>query len=309
MKHAYVSMVLPLSTMPEPRLIERVDALLAEHARAHEIVLVVPLGQLSPAEEPRAIRGPVSVVTTHTQSSPNGALIAGLARAVGDFVVEWRGPIEAIDGPLIADLLAPTDEDVELVEAIGIETSRASRLFSRVINRLRPRELPLRKSHGRAYSRHAVQAVLRACTFEPRFDVIIAELPVRRASIQVPFHNPHSESATKRLSAALALLTRGTRLGAVVPLALAAMSALLGASAAIYAIGVFLLRGQTPEGWTTLTVLIGLGQAAVLTILGLIWNRVDTVMRGLSQPNDVTVETHVWAPFGDTGAAGGNSEG
>lgn len=296
MKHAYVSMVLPVQTVPDLLVIERIDSALAEATRAHEIVIVAPYGQLVRTDIAIATRGPVSIVTTHIRSTPDGAIIAGLARSVGDFVLEWRGPLDAIDAQLIEDLIAPSDAGVELVEAIGVETSHASRLFGRAVNSLRPRQAPLRKTIGRVYSRHAVQAILGASSFEPQLDVLVAELPVNRASHPVRYPNPHNESITQRLNDGFALLSKGTRFGSAIPLTLAAISALFGLAAAMYAVGFLLLRGQTPEGWTTLMVVTGLGQAAILTMLGLAWTRIDALVRGLSRSSDATAQVLVWAP-------------
>ena len=294
MKHAYVSMLLPLPVVPAVRVIEKIDAALDEQARAHEIVIVTPYGQSDTLQDPMAVQGPVSIVTTHIRSTPDGAIVAGLARTVGDFVIEWRGPIDEIDGQLIHDLLAPSDAGVELVEAIGVERSQASRLFNRAVNSLRPRQAPLRKTIGRAYSRHAVQAILGASAFEQQLDVLVAELPVHRSSLAVPHSNPHHASLAQRLNDGFTLLSKGTRFGSAIPLTLAAISALFGLAAAIYALGFLLLRGQTPEGWTTLMVVIGLGQAAILTMLGLTWTRIDALTRGLSRTYDSTAEVHVF---------------
>jgi hypothetical protein len=296
MKNAYVSIVLPVPVVPAPRVIEAIDAALDEQTRAHEIVIVTPYGQSALLQDAIAVRGPVSILATHMRSTPDGAIIAGLARTVGDFVIEWRGPLDEIDGQLINDLLVPSDGGVELVEAIGVETSQASRLFNSAVNSLRPRQAPLRKTIGRVYSRHAVQAILGATAFEPQLDVLVAELPVHRASHSVPHPNPHRTSLTQRLNDGFALLSKGTRFGSAIPLTLAAISALFGIAAAIYALGFLLLRGQTPEGWTTLMVVTGLGQAAILTMLGLTWTRIDALTRGLSRSQDPTATVEVIAP-------------
>ena len=296
MKNAYVSMILPVASMPDLVAIERIDAVLAQRTRAHEIVIVTPYGLPTWPDLAAALRGPLSVVSTHIRSTTDSAIVAGLARTVGDFILEWRGPLEAIDDQLVAALLTPSDEGIELVEATGTETSYASRMFNVMVNSLRPRQVPVRKTIGRAYSRHAMQAILGASNFEPQLDVLVAELPVHRASIPVPHHNPHKTSISQRLSDGFALLSKGTRFGSAIPLGLAAVSALFGLGAAVYAIGFLVLRGQTPEGWTTLMVVTGVGQAAILSMLGLTWARIDSLVRGLSRESDVTADVSVWPP-------------
>lgn len=309
MKHAYISLVLPVTTMPEARTIEALDAALAAESRAHEIVIVAPHGapvSLTGLGSELRIQGPVSVVATHLRSTPDGSVVAGLARAVGDFIIEWRGPLESVDSQLVGELLEPTDAGIELVEIVGRERSRASRAFNRLVNALRPRTTPLRKTIGRVYSRYAVQTVLGAVAFEPQLDVLAAELPVRRSvhasTLMSPPHAPFSQ----RLNAGFTLLAKGTRFGSVVPLMLAVVSALTAVGAAVYALAFLVVRGRTPEGWTTLMVLIGLGQAAILTMLGLTWTRIDALTKGLARNPDVTAMVHVAAPT-QTGKPDGGS--
>lgn len=301
MKHAYVSLVLPVETIPDVRTIEALDAALASRSRAHETVIVAPYGQHGSTIMLRgdiAVAGPVSVVTTHLRSTPDGAIVAGLARSVGDFVIEWRGPLQAVDEALIGELLAPSDAGTELVELVGIEGSRSSRIFNLAINALRPRNAPLRRTIARVYSRQAVQAVLGAAAFEPQVDVLVAELPVQRTVRPVSFANPQHATISQRLTNGFSLLSKGTRFGSTVPLILAAVSAATGVGTAIYALGFFLIRGQAPDGWTTLMVVIGLGQAAVLTMLGLTWTRIDSLTKGLARNPDMTATVQVVAPTG-----------
>lgn len=310
MKHAYISLVLPVETIPDVSTIEALDAALASQSRAHEIVIVAPYGRHgwnTPLRDDIAVRGPVSVVTTHLRSTPDAAIIAGLARSVGDFVIEWRGPLPGVNEALIGELLAPSDAGAELVEVVGIERSRASRLFNRMVNALRPRHAPLRRTIARVYSRYAVQAVLGAAAFEPQLDVLVAELPVQRTVHPVSLVNPPHAPISQRLNNGFALLSKGTRFGSTVPLTLAAVSAVTGVGAAIYALGFLLLRGRTPEGWTTLMVLIGLGQAAVLTMLGLTWTRIDSLTKGLARNPDMTAAVQVTAPT-RPGQPGGDAD-
>lgn len=296
MKNAYVSLVLQVDLLPTAQEIERIDSALAQQTRSHEIVLVLPFNQSTGPRGTFLLHGPISIVTTHIRSTRDSALIAGLARTVGDFVIEWRGPLDALNGHLIASMLEPTDSGMELVEATGTARSNASRLFNTAVNRLRPKTAPIRKTVGRAYSRRAVQVVLGGAVFEPQIDVLVAELPVQRVMFSVPYPNPSTSVLTQRISNGLTVLSKGSRFGSAIPLTLAGVSALIGSFAAIYAVAFLIIRGQTPEGWTSLMVLIGLGQATILTMLGLTWMRVDSLSRGLARDPDVTAHVEVTSP-------------
>ncbi len=295
MKHGYVSLVLSCSAAPSEETLARLDNALASQARSHEIVVVTPYGEPN-SYAGLATVGPVTTVMTHMRATADGLLVAGLGRAVGDFVIEWRGSPDPLDEALLSQILAPTDTGTELVEVVGTETSMASRAFQRLVNQLRPSVAPLRKTIARVFSRRALQEVLGATAFEPQLDVLTAELPVHRSTVRVSEPNPHQDSWAQRFSDGLALLSKGTRFGSAVPISLAIASALFGTGAALYALAILILRGQAPEGWTTLMVVIGLGQAAVLTMLGLTWARLDALTRGLSRNTDATAEVQVLPP-------------
>ena len=295
-KHAYVSLVLPGQQSPSAEQILALDQLLSQGTRLHEIVLVVPFGGAPADYADLELSGPVSTVSTYSLATADAAATAGLARAVGDFAIEWRGSLEELDASILERALAPTDTGNELVEILGRETSAVSRFFYRIVNTLRPRAMPVRKTVGRVFSRNSLGQLLSATTVEPQLDVLVAELPVTRASVKTEVANPHRDSLLERIAEGGSLLSKGTRFGSAVPLALATVSALFGLGAALYATGFFILRGQTPEGWTTLMIVMGLGQAAVLAMLGLVWTRVNALARGLSQRRDVTANVTVTAP-------------
>ncbi|MEZ5184650.1 MAG: hypothetical protein R2720_02800 [Candidatus Nanopelagicales bacterium] len=288
MKQAYVSVVLSAAELPDPREIERLDKLLEQESRLHEIIAVVPHSADPQEYERMDLSGPFTSITTHVRATPDAAVIAGLSRAVGDFVVEWRGEPTLLDAETLARALHPTDGGGELVELTGTESSTLSKAFYRAVNSLRPRAVPVRKTVGRTYSRHCLGQLLSANAFEPQLDVLSAELPVHRSVVSVDAPNPHRKSFVERLAEGGTLLSKGTRFGSTIPLSLAAVSAFFGVAAALYALGVLVLRGRTPEGWTTLMVVIGLGQAAILAMLGMVWTRIDAMARGFSTRRDAT---------------------
>lgn len=297
MKHAYVSVVLPVREPPAEADLDAVDQMLSRETRAHETVIVIPYAVNPPSYDQLRTGGPLSVVSTHMRATADTSTVAGLARAVGDFVLEWRGPIHDLDAATVRETLELTDVGNELVEIVGRETSWVSRSFYRFVNSLRSRNVPVRKTVGRLYSRHALGQVLISTTFEPQLDILNAELPVHRATYASSAPNPHRASMAERMGEGLSLLSKGTRFGSAIPLTLAAVSAAFGIGAAIYALVILLLRGKTPEGWTTLMVVSGLGQAAILAMLGLVWARIDGLTRGLTRNQDVTGSVTVSAPM------------
>lgn len=296
MKQAYVSVVLTSRALPLMADLRKLDAILARVTRAHEIVIATPSVSRALDLDPVALTGPISIVTTHPRSSRDDDILAGMGRAVGDFVIEWRGPIEGLDDHVIEELLVPSESGVELVEVVTNGSSAVSGLVNGIVNVFRPKGFPIRKTLARVFSRRVVQVLLAGRVIEPQLDVLVAELPSSRSVMSVAFKDQHQLSVLERSSRAVARLSSGTRAGSAIPLALAIMSAVFGLAAAVYALLVLFVRGETPEGWTTLMVVIGLGQAAIFAMLGLIWSRVDALARGLVRNPDTTADVVVIAP-------------
>ncbi len=299
MKHAYVSAVLVLDDKPLLSEIQQLDAHLSHQSRAHEIIIVVRHGMDVSTLSDVQLEGPLTVVTTHSRSHPDSTVVAGLARAVGDFIIEWHGLPGLLDETQVASLLEPTNRGIELIEVTGVGSSRTSRAFYTIVNRLRPTNAPIRKTIARVYSRHAIGEILAATTFEPQIDILVAELPVLRNVIASNLPVTNRMSLVGRINQGVSILSKGTRFGSAIPLGLAAVSAALGVGAAIYALGILLFQGTTPEGWTTLMIVIGLGQGAILSMLGLTWTRIDSLTRGLSRSHDATAGVRVFAPNSD----------
>ena len=296
MKHAYISVVLCGGGSPGAAAIEILDNILRTTSRAHEIVVVIPTN-LEPSHLTELrVSGPVTIVNTHYRATLDAQFLAGIARAVGDFVLEWQGQIADLDRATLQNSLSSTDHGVELVEIIEKNPARSSTFFYAIANSLRPKNAPIQKSIGRLYSRNVVGQLLAAATFEPQLDVISAELPVRRDLLYTDLKRAHPGSITKRIGDGFSLLAKGTRFGSTIPMLLATISAVFGMAAAVYGLIFFLFLGKTPAGWTSLMIVIGLGQAAVLAMLGLTWARIDALIRGLSHTRDATVTVEVITP-------------
>ena len=105
-----------------------------------------------------------------------------------------------------------------------------------------------------------------------------------------------SQSFRERISEGMILLMKGSRFGTVVPLALATISAVFGIFVAFYALTLYLVNDKNPEGWTTLMIVAGLGQASILALIGMTWSRIDSLSKGLTRPRDATAEVVVFPP-------------
>ena len=298
MRESYISFILPVSgKMPSYTHILEIDELLRNQSRGHEIVIIAPFtGGVRENWEKAHFNGPVSIVFTSTNSTKSGVLIAGLARCAGDLIIEWHGPMGSFSDQILLSMLNPFDQGVELVELEAANTRTLSRAFYKIANLFRSAKTPVRKIVGRSYSRRALSQILNSVSFEPQLTVLFAELSIYREVLKSNIKSGAKESLQIRIAEGLTLLLKGSRFGTVVPLSLAAISAVFGAGVSIYALALYLTVGKSPEGWTTLMIVTGLGQSSILALLGLTWSRIDSIARGLAGQTDATAEVVIIPP-------------
>jgi hypothetical protein len=297
LKQAYVTLVLPFSgKAPSTHEIRVIDTALKQTTREHEIILITIFDSGFGNFEISDLSGPLSVVYTNSISSQNSSRIAALGRAAGDFIIEWQGELQSLTKDVIIGLLEPTNSGIELVEFESTFQPNSSRMFYIFANSLRSSNIPVRKTVGRAFSRRALGQLLLGVNFEPQINVLFAELPIQRSNQTIEVNFATSQNFKERIAEGVTLLAKGSRFGTVVPLALATVSALFGMFVAFYALTIYVLNGKSPEGWTTLMIVTGLGQASILALIGMTWSRIDSLLKGLSRPRDATAEVVVFPP-------------
>jgi len=295
LKQAYVSIVLNLKNkIVSLSELSRIDSLLSLETRRHEIILVHSEDSTHHDFRSLSLFGPLTSVRTQENISRNDALLAGLGRSVGDFVIEWSLETPELNEMILHNLLAQTDSGAEVIEGLFQKTMSVSRCFYWVANKLRPANAPLRKSAVRLFSRRALNWILEANHFESEYPILVAELPFQRR-LQVLAINPdYDQGFLMKVRESLGVLIKGSRFGTVVPLVLAGASSLFALAVAVYAMLVFVFSGTAADGWTSIAVVTGLGQGAILALIGMVWARLDNLSRGLSRRIDSTVYVEVF---------------
>jgi len=297
LKQAYISVILPnAGKLPSIQEIISLDNELKLATRNHELILISTFESGVMDFKFEGLSGPLSIVYINSISSQNSSRVAAYGRAAGDFIIEWHGPIYELTEDAILELLEPTNHGTELVEFESAFQPRISRAFYGFANSLRSSSIPVRKAVGRVFSRRALGQLLLGSSFEPQISVLCAELPVQRIGKRVRVNFVENQSVRERIVEGMTLLAKGSRFGTVVPLALATISAFFGIFVALYALTLYLLNGKSPEGWTTLMIVTGLGQASILALIGMTWSRIDSLAKGFTRPRDATAEVVVFAP-------------
>lgn len=295
MKQAYVS-ILIVSRKTEPTLDEiyQIDSFLSQVTRSHEIVLVKNSINQSNDYARLPLSGPLTVVHTQRDASIDQMTFAGLGRTVGDFVIEWTLDAAELSSQIVEDLLNPTNDGAEIVQGVPVKNPQISKLFYGLTNKLRPASEPVRRSLATVYSRRALNRVLEANQIESNLMILIAGIPFQKFTQKIIASSINRRSISERLQEGLALLFKGSRFGTVVPLVLAGLSSLIAIGIAAYALVVYILFENVLEGWTSLAIMIGLGQGAILAMIGLVWARLDSLAKGLADRRDASSNVEVF---------------
>lgn len=303
MKKGYISLVLAGDSSLDRESLADLDARLSEVAEDHEIVIVVrALTQdahtLTALCDNAGLVSPVTLVVTWHGSTRDASLMAGLSQAVGDFVIDWNASPRDLTPAMLSEMVEAVNEGYDIVEFCPARQSRTSRAFYRVANAFRPKTSPLRPTFARLFSRRALDLAIAAGRSLPNRLLLVASMGLPRKLTFHDIHRAPSQRYRERWGEALTVLTRGTRAASVLPAVGAFAFALFSFATAVFALALFFWRGQAPEGWTTLMVVVGFGLAAVLTSLGLLWERVESLSRTIEQPHDATAQVLVFPASG-----------
>jgi hypothetical protein len=235
---------------------------------------------------------PVSQVTTYSNSGTEVSLVSALGRAVGDYVFYWDFRIPVIPRELLDTFILQSDRGAEYV-AVSFRQSRSSRVAYKFLNALGASTHPFSRFYSGFLSRRLLGQIL---TFaETGFDVelILSKTHLSRHLIDYPLLSVPKEPLIERVNRARFFLTKGSKLGSLLPSLLATLSSFFALVAAVYSLIIYVFEGKTPEGWTTLMVLVGFGQAAILLMLALTWSQI-TELQNFRKGIDISDEVKVF---------------
>jgi hypothetical protein len=212
---------------------------------------------------------PLTLITGPPGSGNHELLIEGLSRAAGDFVIEWEADLSALGPDIISRLLAATDAGEELVEVLPTKRTLGSRWFFALANSLRPGSREMRTVLGRITSRRVLSDVLESslAAFGTYPLVLFAQQHLPRSEFAIDVRRPRSAGFSERVGQAIDVLVIGTRVSSRLPAILAVVFAAVSLIAVVYALVIFFIRGNTPEGWTTLLAFLGIATAGIFTVL------------------------------------------
>jgi hypothetical protein len=296
MKHAYISFVFVDTGSTTNYEIQKLDCMLHEVAARHEILIVMANQSSSIDESLLELYGPVSLIKVNKRSSEDEMMLSALGRAVGDFVVSWQTSIGIATQMLLKSCLDKTNQGHEIVEIASRSQSKVTRIAYFTTNFLRKSDRRIQRSKCVLYSRFAIEKLLSYATYDPQLRIILAELPVSRATVYTEEKIFSNLSLSRRIIDMISLIAKGSRLGRAIPMVFTGLSAFLGIGIMLYSLVSLLVKDSTPEGWTTLMMISGLNFAVLMSNLTLIWSRLDSISKSVATKVDQTSSVSVVGP-------------
>lgn len=274
--------------------LRRIDRWLSTNCRAHEFVVVSSSSrQLADHSSLGSLDGPTGFVQVYANASTDQRLLAGVAQAIGDRVFCWRAEPRELEPEFLS---AAFDDGAQLAEIVDVGVGRfdrTSRLLLATANRLRRGREPIRASVGTVLSRRCIGIVLDRSPLETTLDCILADIPLPRCQRLPDRVLDLRRQGGSRSGTRYRYVSRGTNLGRIFPILLGAAFGAISVLVVLYAVTVFAVSRETPQGWTTLMVAIGLGNAGVLASLGMIWSRLARISDSLTGSHHAVVVVEV----------------
>lgn len=278
--------------------VQALDEHLDERFGRHEILVVAdgrtdlgePLTDLS-----GGLRGVVHLVELSRHHGLEIAMIAGLERTTGDFVIECDSAQPAFALGLIDEMHARCALGEDSVAAYLPRNGLRSRAFYAVLNRFSYLPEPLAPCEVRVSSRRAVSAVLGLPERVRYRKALYALSGYRTSSITYSApqgYRDRSALTMENLALALDVLLSFSSVGLRAAHATAILFGGIAVSAVTYTAVVWFTADRVVEGWTTVMALLSVGFAGVFAILGLLAEYVTRILVEVRRRPTYAVREH-----------------
>lgn len=259
-----------------PSFLRSIDTFLGARFDRHELVVVDNCGGTDPAvlsPLQSELRGTLVHMVLSRRHDTERAMLAGLSRAMGDFVFEVS--LAETDWPLdlLVSLFETCANGIDVVDASSHEPSWARRRFFRSLNRFSYLDIPDDPVSVRVVSRRALNATLDmrekvryrralyAATGFPHATVRYEGVGDRRGKRDTAWF----QQVGKGFDVMISFSEFGLRLANLAALVFATVAAI----ALVYTLAVFVLQRDVVAGWTTLMLLASFGFAGLFVVLSL----------------------------------------
>ncbi|MCX7619815.1 MAG: hypothetical protein N2037_03095 [Acidimicrobiales bacterium] len=262
-----------------------IDEMLAATFDRHEIVVVDNRPRRNPGVEFSSLQDELRGTIVHLELARHHesehAMLAGLARAIGDFVYETETPHRDWDVDLLREMFERCASGVDVVDASNGDPSWSRRQFFDVLNRFSYLEIPDHPVTVRMVSRRALNAMLDmrervryrralyAATGYPH--AVITYTPTKVLPRRV---RRRAEHISRGFDVMVSFSDFGLRLANIAALIFAGFAAF----ALLYTVAIFVFKRDVVTGWTTIMLLLSIGLAGLFIVLSLIGEYIARIL-------------------------------
>lgn len=223
------------------------------------------------ADAANAMAGAVHVVELARPHGLERAMLAGIARTTGDWIVELDDCPPAHDFELIDEMYALASSGHDIVAATAGASTRTAGWFYALVNRASYLDEPLVTERSRVVSRRAVNAMLDLPERTRYRKALYSLTGLSKTSIDFsPTRHVHRGGGERAVATAVDILIAFSNVGPRLAQLLAAAFAVITLLSAGYVVVVNLVSDSVVEGWTTLMVLLSFGFAGLFLLLGVL---------------------------------------
>lgn len=223
------------------------------------------------AEAATSMAGAVRVVELSRSHGLERAMLAGISRTVGDWIVELDDFPPTHDLSLVDEMYALASSGYDIVAATPGSSTRAVGWFYAIINRASYLDEPLTTERSRVVSRRAVNAMLDLRERTRYRKALYSLTGLSKTSLEfVPVREVARGGGDRVVNNAVDILIAFSDVGPRLAQIFAAGFALFAILSAGYVAVVNLTSDSVVEGWTTLMVLLSLGFAGLFLLLGIL---------------------------------------
>lgn len=227
--------------------------------------------------------GPLIVLNLSRPHGIEKAMMAGLIKSMGDFVFEFENVVFDFKLDVLPEMYRTALKGNDMVTlSPTTHTSRTSRLFYKVINRITYLKLDLKTETVRLVSRRALNAMLNLKEKVRYRKALYAYTGYVKESI---YYKP-DETTSKRqkkfnrenVGTAFDIIVSFSNIGLKAAHYLSIVFLLFSLFMGAYALYNYIFNIHVVEGWTTLMMLISFGFAGLFFIVGMMGEYITRIL-------------------------------
>ncbi len=276
-RHEFVSAVMYFERGADPDdcrdLVRLVASFLREGFSVAEIVAVDDTGQrILDGLDLDALSCPIRIVELAHHHGPEAGMVAGLERAVGDWVFEIEGSTGGFTSVELWEMFEKALSGKDIVALIPAAPPRSSRLFYWLVNRYSNLGRDLTSERVRLVSRRALNALMTLGERVRHRKALYAltGLPFASVSYRTDVSLPRRRLNRENIGLAFDVLLATSNFGLKLAHVLSLFFFLFSAGAGVYALVVNFVKNDVIEGWTTLMILVSVGFGGLFLVLAVL---------------------------------------